>query len=124
MAKNILLIMCDQLRADYLSCEGHPTLQTPNIDQLASRGVRFTQAYAQAPICGPSRSCFYTGRYMSSHGSTWNWVPLPIGERTLGDFLRPHGYRVAVTGKTHIAADVDGMRRLGIDPKSENGFLI
>ena len=124
MAKNILLIMCDQLRADYLSCEGHPTLQTPNIDQLAARGVRFTQAYAQAPICGPSRSCFYTGRYMSSHGSTWNWVPLPIGERTLGDFLRPHGYRVAVTGKTHIAADVDGMRRLGIDPKSKKGSLI
>ena len=124
MTRNILLIMCDQLRADYLSCEGHPTLRTPNIDGLASRAVRFTQAYVQAPICGPSRTSFYTGRYMSSHGSNWNWVPLPVGERTLGDFLHPHGYRVAVTGKTHVAADLEGMRRLGIDPASEAGRLI
>ncbi|HCH37673.1 MAG TPA: phosphonate monoester hydrolase [Acidobacteria bacterium] len=124
MTRNILLIMCDQLRADYLSCEGHPTLQTPNIDKLAARGVRFTQAYIQAPICGPSRTSFYTGRYMSSHGSTWNWVPMPVGERTLGDFLRPHGYRVAVTGKTHVAPDIEGMRRLGIDPASKTGSFI
>ena len=41
-AKNILFIMCDQLRWDYLSCAGHPTLKTPNIDRLAARGVRFT----------------------------------------------------------------------------------
>ena len=63
-AKNVLFIMCDQLRWDYLSCAGHPTLQTPNIDGLAKRGVRFTRAYVQSPICGPSRMSFYTGRYM------------------------------------------------------------
>ena len=124
MAKNILFIMSDQLRADYLSCAGHPTIKTPHIDALAARGVRFTHAYCQAPICGPSRMCFYTGRYMSSHGSAWNWVPLPIGERTLGDYLRPHGYRVAVSGKTHMAADVAGMHRLGIDPTTDVGFLL
>ncbi len=124
MARNVLFIMSDQLRADYLSCAGHPTLQTPHIDRLASRGLRFTEAYCQAPICGPSRMSVYTGRYMSTHGSVWNWVPLPIGERTLGDYLRPHGYRVAVSGKTHMAADLDGMRRLGIDPASEAGFLL
>jgi len=47
--------MCDQLRWDYLSCAGHPTLRTPNIDALAARGVRFTRAYVQSPVCGASR---------------------------------------------------------------------
>ena len=52
-AKNVLFIMCDQLRWDYLSCAGHPTLKTPHIDKLAKRGVRFTRAYVQSQICGP-----------------------------------------------------------------------
>jgi hypothetical protein len=75
-AKNIIWIMCDQLRHDYLGCTGHPTLTTPNIDAMAARGVRFTNAYVQSPICGPSRKPFYTGRYMRSHGSHWNGWPL------------------------------------------------
>jgi len=62
--KNVLRIMCDQLRFDYLGCTGHPTLKTPNIDAMARRGVRFSNAYVQSPICGPSRMSFYTGRYM------------------------------------------------------------
>src|SRR5882672_12030507 len=66
--KNVLWIMCDQLRHDYLGCTGHPTLKTPNIDAMARRGVRFSNAYVQSPICGPSRMSFYTGRYMRSHG--------------------------------------------------------
>ena len=79
--KNILFIMCDQLRWDYLSCYGHPTLATPHIDGLAARGVRFTRAYVQSPICGPSRMSFYTGRYMQSHGSNWNGIPLQASAR-------------------------------------------
>ena len=89
--KNILFVMADQLRADYLSCYGHPTLHTPHIDALAARGVRFSRAYVQAPVCGPSRMSFYTGRYVSSHGSTYNGIPLRIGEMTMGDHLRPLG---------------------------------
>ncbi|MEZ5659540.1 MAG: sulfatase-like hydrolase/transferase [Burkholderiaceae bacterium] len=122
--RNVLFIMADQLRADYLSCYGHPALQTPNIDALASMGTRFTRAYCQAPVCGPSRMSFYTGRYTASHGATWNFVPLPVGERTLGDYLRPLGVRTAVVGKTHHKADLDGMARLGISPESERGALI
>ena len=119
--KNILFIMCDQLRWDYLSCYGHPRLKTPNIDGLAAQGVRFTRAYVQSPICGPSRMSFYTGRYMSSHGSTWNGFPLKLGELTLGDYLRPLGLRTALVGKTHMQADAEGMARLGIDPASTIG---
>ena len=50
--KNILFIMFDQLRWDYLSCYGHPHLQTPHIDRLAKMGVCFSRAYIQSPICG------------------------------------------------------------------------
>jgi arylsulfatase A-like enzyme len=118
MTKNVLFIMCDQLRFDYLSCNGHPTLKTPNIDWLASRGVNFTKAYVQATVCGPSRMSAYTGRYMRSHGSTHNGVPLRVGEPTLGDHLRDIGVRTVLVGKTHMVADEEGMERLGIDPTS------
>jgi arylsulfatase A-like enzyme len=89
--KNVLFIMCDQLRWDYLSCYGHPHLKTPNIDRLAAMGVQFNRAYIQSPICGPSRMSFYTGRYVRSHGSSWNNFPLKLGELTLGDHFRPLG---------------------------------
>jgi arylsulfatase A-like enzyme len=122
--RNILFIMCDQLRNDYLSCYGHPVLKTPNIDALAARGVLFNRAYVQSPICGPSRMSTYTGRYVISHGSTWNGVPLKVGEYSLGDYLRPLGMRVAVTGKTHMTPDTEGMTRLGIDPQSLIGVHV
>ncbi|PLP58003.1 phosphonate monoester hydrolase [Mesorhizobium loti] len=118
MRRNVLFIMCDQLRFDYLSCAGHKTLATPNIDRLASRGVRFTNAYVQSTVCGPSRMSAYTGRYMRSHGSTQNGVPLRVGEPTLGDHLREIGVRCALIGKTHMTADHEGMERLGISADS------
>lgn len=121
---NILFIMADQLRADYLGCTGHPTIRTPHIDALAARGVNFTRAYCQAPVCGPSRMSFYTGRYAINHGASYNGVPLRVDERTLGDYLRPHGYRVALVGKTHMKRDDDGMARLGLDPRSSRGVLV
>jgi arylsulfatase A-like enzyme len=122
--RNVLWIMCDQLRYDYLSCYGHPHLHTPNIDALAARGVRFTRAYVQSPVCGPSRMSFYTGRYMRSHGANWNRFPLPVGEPTLGEHLAELGVRSVLVGKTHMAADIEGMRRLGIDPGSSLGVRI
>ncbi|MCB1389383.1 MAG: alkaline phosphatase family protein [Rhodobacteraceae bacterium] len=121
---NILFIMCDQLRFDYLGCAGHPTIRTPNIDALATQGVRFSRCYVQSPICGPSRMSTYTGRYMRSHGATWNMAPLRVGEMTMGDHLRPLGLRTVLCGKTHMTPDIEGMTRLGIDPGSERGTLI
>ncbi|MCA0422175.1 MAG: alkaline phosphatase family protein [Proteobacteria bacterium] len=123
-AKNILFIMCDQLRWDYLSCAGHKVQKTPNIDALAARGVRFTRAYVQSPVCGASRMSFYTGRYVQSHGASWNGFPLKVGEMTIGDYLRPLGVQAALAGKTHMRADVEGMRRLGIDPRSIIGVRV
>ena len=118
---NILFVMYDQLRFDYLSCAGHPYLQTPNFDRLAAAGVRFTNAYVQSPVCGASRMSFYTGRYVSSHGAQRNNAPLRVGELTLGDHLRKLGMDCWLIGKTHMQADVDGMQRLGLAPDSMIG---
>lgn len=118
---NILFVMYDQLRFDYLGCAGHPFLQTPNFDRVAARGVRFTRAYAQSPICGASRMSFYTGRYVSSHGAQWNGFPLRVGEMTLGDHLREAGMACWLLGKTHMRADRKGMARLGLSPDSVIG---
>ncbi len=115
---NILFIMYDQLRFDYMSCAGHPHLQTPNFDRLAEAGLRFTNAYIQSPICGSSRMSTYTGRYASSHGAQWNGFPLRVGEMTMGDHLRATGMSCWLIGKTHMKADVEGMERLGLDPDS------
>lgn len=118
---NILFIMYDQLRFDYLSCAGHPHLQTPNFDRVAAMGVRFTNAYVQSPICGASRMSTYTGRYTSSHGAQWNGFPLRVGEQTMGDHLRKLGMDCWLLGKTHMKADAEGMARLGLAPDSVIG---
>ena len=126
--------MCDQLRADHLSCygsrqpgrEGWPIVDTPHIDALAARGLRFERAFVQSGVCGPSRMSYYTGRYASTHGSSWNFVPLALTERTLGDHLRDGKGAVKeahLIGKTHVTADAAGMRARGIDPASPEGVF-
>ncbi|MCP5084922.1 MAG: sulfatase-like hydrolase/transferase [Alphaproteobacteria bacterium] len=122
--RNILFIMFDQLRFDYLSCAGHPYLETPHLDQLAQKGVRFSRCYVQSPICGASRMSFYTGRYVSSHGAAWNNYPLKVGEITLGDHLRAAGMSSWLVGKTHMKADQEGMARLGIAADSVIGARV
>lgn len=118
MSKNILFIMYDQLRYDYLSYAGHKTLQTPNFDRLAAKGLNFTNTYVQSPVCGASRMSTYTGRYVSSHGAAWNKYPIRVGEVTLGDHLRKLGMDCYLLGKTHMEVDAEGMARLGIDEGS------
>jgi len=121
-AKNILFIMCDQLRWDYLSCYGHPHLHTPNIDRLAAQGIRFDNAYVQSPICGPSRASIYSGRYPSSNGATVNFAPLRVDELTMGDYLNPLGMRTVLAGKTHLFADQAGLERLEV-PEKRRAFV-
>lgn len=118
---NILFIMYDQLRFDYLSCAGHPHLNTPHFDRVAKMGVRFSNAYVQSPICGASRMSCYTGRYVASHGAAWNGFPLRVGEQTMGDHLRALGMDCWLIGKTHMKADAEGMARLGLSPDTVIG---
>ncbi len=122
--RNILFIMCDQLRRDHLGCYGHPTMRTKNIDALARRGVRFDNAFATSGVCGPSRMSFYTGRYVSSHGATWNRVPLSVGEVTLGEYLKDSGRTLALAGKTHVMPDNANLKRLHLDGCGELESLL
>ena len=102
---NVLFIMTDQMRADCMACAGHPVIRTPNLDALASEGVRFPNTFVQAAICGPSRMCIYTGRYPHATRAPWNEVPLPADERTVGHYFSEAGYRAALCGKSHYVAD-------------------
>lgn len=113
--RNVLFIMCDQLRWDALSCYGG-LIDTPNLDAIADRGVRFDRAYVQGTTCGSSRMSYYTGRYVQTHGSRYNRIPLAINQKTMGDHLREVGVRTALVGKTHMEPDRLGMDRLGLDP--------
>ena len=114
--KNVLFIMCDQLRADHLSCAGHPRLRTPHIDSLARRGVLFPHAYVQSSVCGPSRMSYYTGRYVMSHGATWNRVPLSAHEKTIGDFL---GHLNTSTTQRYTMIALDQLREVAMGDGEE-----
>jgi len=113
--RNVLFIMCDQLRADALSCYGGASaLRTPNIDRLARLGARFERAYVSSAVCGPSRTSYYTGRYPSSHRVTWNRVPMPVDEWSLGDYLAEAGRDCWLLGKTHFVPDRRGLAARGL----------
>jgi len=122
--RNVLFVMCDQLRRDFVSCYGGSPVETPNIDRLAARGVRFDNAFVQAGVCGPARMSFYTGRYVNSHGATWNRVPLSASEWTLGDYLRVAGRTAALAGKSHVLPDRQALTRFGIELESERAAML
>jgi uncharacterized sulfatase len=92
---NILWINCDDLGVE-LKCYGNPDVKTPNIDRLASQGVRFTNAHAASPVCSPSRSSMITGMYPPSINShdhrTIDMTELPAGIRPITDYFREAGY--------------------------------
>lgn len=122
--KNILFIMLDQLRADALSCYGNSLVDTPHIDRLATRGVKFSRCYIQGTSCGNSRASYYTGRHVRSHGASWNGWATRTDELTLADHLGACGLNTYLMGKTHMKPDLAGMDRLGIEPQSELGRFI
>ena len=80
---NVLFIISDDLTYTALSCYGNKVCKTPNIDKLASEGVRFTQAYCQGTYCGPSRASFMSGYYPHATGALGYKSPRPqIGDRS------------------------------------------
>ncbi len=98
---NLLILCPDQLRADYLSCYGHPTIGTSNIDRLASEGVRLNRAYCAAPLCGPSRISLVTSTRMSEHGHRTYGSTIDYAVPNLVRSLREAGYRTGMFGKNH-----------------------
>ncbi|HEX8187969.1 MAG TPA: sulfatase-like hydrolase/transferase [Pyrinomonadaceae bacterium] len=113
---NVLYIMADDLGWGDLSCYGRPDYRTPNLDRLASEGVRFTQGYAAAPVCTPTRCAFLTGRYPArtavglEEPLAWKRQlveqkrdpGLPPEHPTVASLLKAAGYRTALVGKWHL----------------------
>ncbi len=101
-APNVLLIICDQMRADALGCLGNPNAHTPNLDRLASEGVLFERCTAANPVCVPSRKSLFTGLFPHRHGSLTNdhdkFLTL---EGTLPGYFRSRGYKTGYFGKNH-----------------------
>src|SRR5262245_8255145 len=98
---NVLFVASDDLRTE-LGCYGAPGIKTPHIDGLAARSVRFNHAYAQYPVCNPSRTSLLTGRYPTVTGvldnRTWFGAAHPDW-KTLPRWFKDHGYAALRTGK-------------------------
>nr|XP_061801941.1 steryl-sulfatase-like [Nerophis lumbriciformis] len=105
---NVVIILADDLGYGDIGVYGAQRIRTPNIDSLASRGLRFTQGYASANVCSPSRAGLMTGRYAIRSGLAWKVVAandtrgLPPREETLGELAQHAGYRTMFVGKWHL----------------------
>lgn len=100
---NLLLIMADQFRHDWLGFGGARHVQTPALDALAARSLVFTQATCSSPVCVPSRIGLATGLRPHRLGALDNHAYLPLSSRTCYQQLRDHGYHVGCCGKLDLA---------------------
>ena len=116
---SFIFILADDLGWADLTCYGHPFYETPNIDRLMAAGMRFTDAYAAAPVCSPTRASIMTGKYPARLGLT-EWIPgkrpsprerviapkylreMPLSEVTIAEALRAAGYATGHVGKWHM----------------------
>jgi arylsulfatase A-like enzyme len=99
---NIVVMMTDDQRADFMSCAGHPFIKTPNMDRIAKDGVRFTNMFVTNSLCAPSRATLMTGQYSHANGVRDNMgSKFNAGVPWMPDELRRAGYEVAFCGKSH-----------------------
>ncbi len=123
---NIIVILADDLGWADLSCYGSTFYETPNLDKLASSGIRFTQAYATSPVCSPTRASMMTGKYPVKTGVT-DWIvgrqengkarpfekliaqptayQLALEEKTISEFALANGYKTFFAGKWHLGEE-------------------
>jgi arylsulfatase A len=129
---NFIFILIDDMGWTDLSCYGSKFYESPNIDRLASEGMRFTNAYAACPVCSPTRASIMTGKYPARlHLTDWisgrkQWpasrllnVPfeqqLPLAETTMAEMLKPAGYTSASIGKWHLGGEGFSPENQGFD---------
>jgi len=134
---NIIFILADDMGCAQLGCYGSNFYQTPNIDKLASDGMLFTNAYAAAAICSPTRASIMTGKYPARLHLT-DFIPgndhdnyqlsqpewqkfLPLAEVTFAEVLREHGYKTAIFGKWHLSREKTPPGSLPFNPDKQ-GF--
>ncbi|MBD3256390.1 MAG: sulfatase-like hydrolase/transferase [Candidatus Lokiarchaeota archaeon] len=103
---NIIFILTDQQRHDTCGCYGQSLDVTPNLANLAKKGVLFINSFTCQPVCGPARSCIQTGKYATETMCYRNGVALPKKEKTIADYLSQAGYEVGYIGKWHLASTI------------------
>lgn len=107
---NVVLIMMDDMGYGDIASYGVPDARTPNLDRLAREGVRLTDAYANGPVCTPTRAALITGRYQQRVGLEWALSTsatdlergLPASGRSLPALLKQNGYVTGLIGKWHL----------------------
>lgn len=108
---NIIVIIADDLGYADLGVNGCTDIPTPNIDSIATGGVRFTDGYVSCPVCSPTRAGLMTGRYQQRFGHWYNPGPttddqanvgMPLSETTIADLLKQAGYATGIVGKWHL----------------------
>ncbi|WP_433005690.1 arylsulfatase [Kribbella sp. CA-294648] len=112
---NLVLICVDQWRGDALSAAGHPVVRTPYLDDLASRGTRFSRAYSATPTCVPARVALMTGQSQEAHGRVGYDDGVPFDRAhpvSLPRELRTAGYQTQAIGKMHVYPE---RARIGFD---------
>jgi N-sulfoglucosamine sulfohydrolase len=98
---NVLLVLSDDHSYPHVGCYGDADIKTPNLDRLASQGIRFDRAYVTCPQCVPSRATIMTGRSPVRIAMTRFTAPLPMDVVTYPELLRAHGYYTGVAGRTY-----------------------
>ncbi len=124
---NIIFFFTDQQRWDTCGCYGQELPITPNLDRMASEGVRFEYAFTCQPVCGPARASLQTGKYPTEVGCHTNNRMLPLDEQTIAKWLSKAGYDVSYIGKWHLAScgtrnGPDDFRTLPVPPERRGGY--
>ncbi len=115
---NIVFIFPDQQRGDSLGYMGHPSVNTPHLDSLASESVNFTRCSTNSPLCVPARAVLQTGQYVSENGAWNNRLLCDPGSPSFVRNIRDAGYHTAVIGKTHLWAH--GLAKSGQDNHTDS----
>lgn len=100
---NFVFFIADDCTYLDLGCYGSKNVKTPHIDRLSEEGMRFTRCFQAAPMCSPTRHNIYTGMYPTKTGAYPNHTFVKEGTKSIVQYMKPHGYRVALAGKRHIA---------------------
>ena len=106
---NVVFFLVDDLGYMDIACNGSTFYETPNIDRLAKRGMRFTRAYAACGVCSPSRHAILSGKYPARSGCTNYGMPMKASEFTLAEAMKEDGYATWFIGKWHLG-DKEGQR--------------
>jgi N-acetylglucosamine-6-sulfatase len=105
--RNVVFVLVDDLRFDMLGVQGHPWMETPHLDALATRGVQFRNAFVTTSLCSPSRASILTGQYAHRHRVVDNNNPVPPGTVFFPQHLQQAGYDTAFIGKWHMGGASD-----------------